>query len=230
MPVELKWMIIAAIAISVLVIQRSNVVRAEVRARFGRLARQIERGWIPACAKPCDIVLIRDYTFLGGAIRFLTRRVGESRTEVNHVGIVVKKGSPPAKATIVEALGKVKRHSLGERYGNGRSDVAIYRRKGLSCAEKEKILSAADQYVGASYGYAKIVLHFLDALLLGFVVFRRLACLHRYPICSWVVAQSYKKAQKQFGVAAKAATPDDIWDHIKNHPKDYKCIRELRPF
>ena len=227
---ELMWIISVAVVISVLIIQRSNAVQAEVRARFGRLARQIERNEDPVCAKPCDIVLTQGHTFLSKAIRLLTRGVGESRTQVNHVGIVVAEGTPPAEAIIVEAVRKVKKHSLGKGYGNGRSDVAIYRPENLTQKEKETIVNAANKYVGNSYGYTKIVLHFLDALLLGFFVFRRLARIDRHPICSWVVARSYGTAGKHFSVAARAATPDDIWDFIKNHPRHYTCIRELRPF
>ena len=231
MTMELKWIVVAAIVICALVVKRSSDVQAEVRERFGRLARQIERGRTRACAKPGDIVLTQGHTFVSSAIRFCTRGLGESRTQVNHVAIVVAEGSPPAEATIIEALHEVKRHSTRKGYGNGRSDVAIYRPTSLTEDEKETIVKAAKAYHGKSYGYGKIILHVLDSLLLGFFVFRKLARVDEEPICSWLVAHSYNAAGTDFGVSARAATPDDIWDFVKNHPQP-RCTRpspELGP-
>ena len=62
-------------------------------------------------------------------------------------------------------------------------------------------------------------------LLLGAYVFRRLAG-DRYPICSWLVAHSFKKARLFFGVEADEAQPDDIWDFAQQNPGRY---REFRP-
>ena len=229
MEAELKLVILPAIVIGLLIIKKFNDVEAELRVRFGRLGRQIDRLGTPLRAEPCDIVLTQGHTFLSRAIRCLTRGVGESRTQVHHVGIVVQMGCPPAEAIIIEAGRRVKKHSLGQGYGNGRSDVAIFRPTGLTSAEKQQILGAANKYVDCRYGYLKIMLHLLDALLMGFFVFRRLAHLDRHPICSWLVAHSFEAAGKDFGLHNKAATPDDIWDFVKNNPQHYTCIRELRP-
>ena len=70
----------------------------------------------------------------------------------------------------------------------------------------------------------------LDWILQGAYVFRRLTSDQRYPICSWLVAHAFSKAGKNFGVAAGAAQPDDIWDFVsdpQNHEK-YSCIHELK--
>ena len=225
---EFIAIIIATITIVGLILNRSRALQAEFRTRFGRLGRQIDRLGVPACAQPCDIVLTQGHTFLSRAIRLFTRRFGESRTQVNHVGIVVMKGSPPGDAIIVEALHKVQKHPLGQRYRNGRSDVAIYRPQNLTDKEKGLILGAANSYVGRSYGYLKIILHLLDWLLQGEYVFRRLGRMDSYPICSWLVANSYKYAGKTFRVASGAASPDDIWDFVTDS-EHYTCIRELRP-
>ena len=225
---ELMATIIAAIAIGVLIVNRSSALQADFRARFGRLGRQIDRLGVTARTEPCDIVLTQGQTLLSRAIRRCTRRVGETRTQVNHVGIVVEAGSPPADAIIVEALHRVQRHPLGKRYRNGRSDVAIYRPTNLTLPERKRIVDAANSYVGRPYGYLKIVLHLLDWLILGAYVFRQLGRSERYPICSWLVAHSFKKVGKHFGVPPGAATPDDIWDFVRESPH-YACIRELRP-
>ena len=65
---------------------------------------------------PADVFLTRGHSFLSRAIRFFTRGLGESRTKVNHVGVVVTKGSLET-AEVVEAVSRVKRHRLWNAYG-----------------------------------------------------------------------------------------------------------------
>ena len=74
-------------------------------------------------------------------------------------------------------------------------------------AEEAVIVEA----VGRFYGYGKLPLHLLDAVLCGRRVFRRLA---RWPllICSWHVVKSFAAGGVTFGVPAWAAQPDDLWD------------------
>jgi len=58
-----------------------------------------------------DLFLTRGFGFISKAIRFITRSIGEKRTKVNHVGLVVQRGN--FKTVIgVEALSKVMRHKL----------------------------------------------------------------------------------------------------------------------
>jgi hypothetical protein len=179
-----------------------------------------------AAFQPGDIFLTRGSGFLGRAIRFFTRHVGESRTRVNHVGLIVVGGSL-REAVAVEALRTVARHRLVDEYGGTRDEVAVYRPRRLSRRELERVVAAAEGYVGRRYGYGKIVLHALDWALQGAYVFRRLGRMDRYPICSWLVAHAYGAAGVHFGVAPGAATPDDIWDHVRAHPDEFECVRAL---
>jgi hypothetical protein len=159
-------------------------------------------------------------------IRLGTRRIGEGRTKVNHVGLIVVDGTID-EAIAVEALSTVKRHRFA-RYRGKRTNVAVYRPTNLTDEELQTIVAAAERYVGRKYGYRKIAAHFLDWLLQGAYVFRRLTNDDKYPICSWVVAQAFWKAGKDFGVAAGTASPDDIWDFIvKKHPDRYDEIVPL---
>ena len=64
-------------------------------------------------------------------------------------------------------------------------------------------------------------------MLQGAYVFRRLDQMDKYPICSWLVAHSYKKIGKDFRVPAGAATPDDIWDFCDKNPDKYRRVRSL---
>lgn len=151
--------------------------------------------------EPADIFLTRKRGFGSWAIRFFTRHIGKSRTEVSHVGVVVEGGS----------------------------DVAIFRPLHLTPAERAVIVQTALRYVGKEYSYFKILPHLMDWVLQGAYVFRRLGGINDYPICSWLVAQAYAKAGETFGVPPGAASPDDIWDYVTAHPKKYLMLHPLAP-
>ncbi len=179
--------------------------------------------------EPGDIFLTRGLGLFSRLIRFFTRGIGERRTQVNHVGLVVEPGPPP-EAIGIEALSRVRRHPLKRRYGRGkRQEIAVYRPLNLSEEEVALIVATAEKYVGRRYGYVKIVTHLLDWLLLGAYAFRRLARMDDYPICSWLVAHSFGKAEKTFGVPAGAASPDDIWDFVTAEEEKYRMIHPLGP-
>ena len=180
--------------------------------------------------EPADIFFTRGTGLLSRTIRFFTRHVGESRTRVNHVGIVVE-GGPIEEAIVVEALSTVRRHSLWQRYApRRRTKVAVYRATNLSADEIRQIVAKAESYVGREYGWLAILAHFLDWVLQGAYVFRRIIGSDSYPICSWVVAHAYKAVGLDFDVEARAASPDDIWDFaVEKRPDLYRQIRSLTP-
>lgn len=180
--------------------------------------------------KQGDVFLTKGNGFVSRAIRFFTRAIGEKRTKVNHVGLVVE-GEEIKTAFVVEAVSHVKRRRLWSGYGPPKKDsVAIYRATNLTQDEVNTIVARAESHVGKKYGYLMIVAHFMDWLLLGAYVFRRLVPGDNYPICSWVVADAFGKASKDFGVEVGAATPDDIWDFIvARKPGRYEMIHPLKP-
>lgn len=174
---------------------------------------------------PGDVFMTRGQGLFSRLIRFGTRRFGERRTKVNHVGLIVVGGTID-EAIAVEALSTVKRHGFA-RYRGTSTDIAVYRPSDLTDEELQTIVAAAEGYVGRKYGYLKIAGHFLDWMLQGAYVFRRLTNNDDYPICSWVVAHAFLKAGKDFGVEAGAASPDDISDFIDKHPERYEEILPL---
>ncbi len=183
----------------------------------------------PIILQPADVFTTRGRSLISRLIRFFTRRIGEKRTKVNHVGIVVIGGSL-SDAVVVEALSKVKQHKLISKYGkSSSSDVAIFRPINLSEEEKIKVITKAKSYVGEKYGFIKILTHLLDWILQGAFVFRRLTQSDNYPICSWLVAHSFKVINKDFGKPAGAASPDDIWDFIEKNPDKYSTVVSLGP-
>ncbi len=177
--------------------------------------------------QPADIFLTRGSACVSRAIRIFTRRIGEPRTKANHTGIVVE-GGPLDQAVVVEALSTVKRHRLMGRYESKKgTEVAIYRPLNLSHEEQKTIVETAESYVGRTYGYFQLVGHFLDWFLQGAYVFRRLTRSDKYPICSWVVAQSFARVNKFFRVDPGAASPDDIHDFVIQNPDRYREIRKF---
>jgi len=190
--------------------------------------------------EPGDIFLTRGSSFTSRAIRFFTRSIGEKRTRINHVGIVVQRGDVKT-AIVVEALYKVMRHKFWSQYGPPKKDlIAVYRATNLTAEQIKNIVAEAEKQVDKKYGVLMIIAHFLDWLfgrMLGWLfgwqfsdiyLFRRLIPGNKYPICSWVVADAFKEAGKDFGVEIGMATPDDIWDFIQNNPGKYKEIHPLK--
>jgi hypothetical protein len=163
-----------------------------------------------------DIFLTQGDSFVSKAIRFFTRSTGESRTMVNHVGVVTSAG-PVEDAKVVEALSKVKRRKLS-KYKGGKTKVAVFRPVGLDDNEISNIVVYANKQVGKDYGYVKIVAHLLDWCLGGVYVFRKMARMEKYPICSWLVAYAYDEVGQDFGVEPWAADPDHIWDYVTQSP------------
>jgi hypothetical protein len=179
--------------------------------------------------KPADVVLTRGTSRLDRLIRFFTRKIGESRTKVNHAALVVE-GGGIQEAIIIEALSRVRKHRLYGQYGGkGNGEVAIYRPVDMPEEGVAEIVRAADRYLNMKYGYFKILLHLLDWFLLGAYVFRRLGKMDPYPICSWLVVYAYNKAGWNFGVPVEEADPDDIWDYVNAHPEKFQCVYPLAP-
>lgn len=178
--------------------------------------------------QPGDIFLTKGNSFISRVIRILTRDKGESRTEANHVGIVTESGTI-STATIVEALTKVKRRKM-EVYRKSKSTaIAIFRPINLSQEELDTIVFKANSYVGADYGYGKLITHFIDWLLGGVYFARRFTNSDNYPICSWLVAYAYMTVDKDFGVEPGAASPDDIWDFCITNTDKYQMVHSMIP-
>lgn len=176
---------------------------------------------------PGDVFLTYGAGFFSKLIRFFTRTIGESRTQVNHTGIVVTEGDLE-DCLIVETLLRVRKHKLWKRYGPFSHDkVAVYRPINLTPAETDTIVAKALEQVGKKYGIFTAIGHLLDWLLLGAYVFRKITQNRDYPICSWLVAYAFAKAGKTFDVQPGAAQPDDIWDFIQKNPEKYRLIHPL---
>jgi hypothetical protein len=172
--------------------------------------------------QPLDIFFTRNPTFLSRVIRWAEREPGEAKSEASHVGAIVSNG-PLKKVYCIEALKKVRYHSLWSRY-RGRGTMTVYRPKNIEPDDVEEILWGLRRHVGDSYGYLKIGLHFLRKLT-GNRNWLKLSVLDRYPICSYLVATEFEAQGYDFGVKGRLATPDDMLDFCQANPDKWQCVR-----
>ncbi len=168
---------------------------------------------------PGDIFASRGSSWVSKAVRFLSRHIGEGRTIVSHVGIVVAGGTLDT-AVVVQAAWKTKLMVLSEL----KSPMAVFRPINLTDDEIKTVVAAAIAYEGRQYSIMKLATHAADWLLGGLYVFRRLTQMDRYPICSWIVAKSFAKIGKDFGVEPGQAQPDDIYDFAMEEHEKYDLV------
>jgi hypothetical protein len=174
--------------------------------------------------QPCDILFARSHGWLGRSILRFTRSPREAPSIATHTGIFTM-GGDLLSAMLVEAQVHCNRHPLGEAYPEGcDTEICIFRPINLAQFQIQLIVDKAASYVGDNYGYGKLLLCLGDWCLGGANVFRRLGRIDSVPICSFLVARSFKAAALDFGIADYAATPDDIWDFVTTHKDKYKFL------
>jgi hypothetical protein len=154
--------------------------------------------------RPGDILLVKRRGLVGGLIRRFSGPNLFVPGVVNHAAMMVD------SATAVETGWRVRLVPI-EYYDDPRVEVAIFRRDDLSGRERLILGTLGRGYAGRQYDVLKIIAHLLDALLFNAYLFRRLAGMDKYPICSWIVAHSYWKLGVSFGADPPAVDPDDIW-------------------
>jgi hypothetical protein len=155
-----------------------------------------------------DIVFTRGDKWYSKLIRWGTRHTGEESTWTNHTGVGENRKS------FVEALWRVVETPWRSLDG----EFEVWRNMNLTESQRRDISAKARDYLGRKYGWWKIGLQAVDGILgkvfcTDIMCARRLGCMDRYPICSWVVAFTYKSAIGYgFGVPPEVATPDEIRD------------------
>ena len=174
--------------------------------------------------QPGDIVFMAGNSLVSRLIRWASRHTGETRTQVNHVGIITGYGSL-LTAQVTEALWRVRTHSLWDKYGNSKTRIAIARPSHIPLEVRVSAARIALNYTDRKYGWWKLGLHFADKLIGGLYFFRRLSRLKKYPICSFLVAEAYGRKGYNFSVKVGEAQPDDIWDYALSEGFDW--IRPL---
>jgi hypothetical protein len=179
---------------------------------------------------PGDVFYVRSKTPLGRIIRFFSRRPFEAPTKTNHTGMFAEYGRI-RDVKCIEASHVTKHHSFWDNYYGKDCWITVYRCKDLPYNTRLMLVEEAMSFVGHVYGYWKLLLHLGDWFLMGANVFRRLAILDAFPICSLEVAHPYAKILGyRFGLSPKSAQPDDMLDWTEAHPNKWDCLLEWTKF
>lgn len=169
-----------------------------------------------------DIIFVNSDGWFSRAIHWFSRSPGEGKTFASHVGLMLD-----GKRLIEAVLWRVKIAGL-DKYQS--TPHEIWRCTALSAAGRARIMARALRYRRMEYGFLKLLAHGLDGLLVklgggrDIYFFRRMACMDRYPICSWLVAYSYSAVNYDFKKPAWAVQPDDIHDYVLSSP-DWQRIK-----
>jgi hypothetical protein len=100
----------------------------------------------------------------------------------------------------------------------------------LSPRERLSISLSVEHQIGTCYGFTKIFTHLLDALISKIakkdICFFRGANHTKYPICSYLWAKAYYQyAGYKFNeMDYWEVSPDDMHDHILNHPEEWELV------
>ena len=182
-----------------------------------------------------DVILFAAQDDLYGKVgRWMMRTRGESPTYAVHTAQFLGPASyieldlaTKIRATR-EILRKRQKHDLWHRRG-----FEVWRCRSLTCDERQAVTREALTYLGARFGFAKFLTHFLDCVLnklfgRDIFLFRKLNHDQRYPVCSWITAFSYDRAlHYRFGVPPECADPDAIADWLTSHPNEWTRVFRL---
>lgn len=174
-----------------------------------------------------DVFFTHSQTTLGKLIRWAETDRGETVAAwANHTGVFVGEGDVRV-APVVEALWKVRKGPLDPGAG---VTVKVYRYNGKFDAVDSKIfINRANQYVGDSYGWWKLLVQLADRVAFGGAkVFSSLMFVDSRPICSYLAAHCYDAVGIGFGMDPDAADPDSMMRYCDSHPNRWSYLGEVQ--
>lgn len=179
-----------------------------------------------------DIFCYNSKNLIGKIVKWAEKGYSEAPSKVSHCGIFVNDGSLK-NVNIIEALFPkgVTYRRFWNAYQYDLSRVYVLRALNLSNEERLKIVKYAVSEVGYPYGTFKLVPHLVDGILAKIFhkrdlqFFRAMCKIDTFPICSYLVAKAYDTIDKNFGLKASYATPDDILDFAENNPDKFEIIK-----
>jgi hypothetical protein len=167
--------------------------------------------------QPGDILAVRGKGFLARGI------LAATDDTVSHVGMVV--GDKPV--IIIEALLRVVTRPIEESVSDAEA-AYLLQDLSLSAQQRAEIVKRAREFSAADYGWTDILLQ------LGNAVFRTtwftdhltFGLLDHFPICSYLVAESYETIGLTFGKKEdESITPADIYNFARRHPTIYTVTK-----
>ena len=209
-----------------------------------------------------DTFFTHSKSMLGRLIRWGETDPGETNgTWANHTGVVVESGwigtpdfganldtiaaglrtaqASPRQAVVVEALWHVRR---GPIKLNG-IEVRVFRPSpAYTEEEKLRLVTEADTYVGARYGWWKLFGLLGDRMIFrGKKVISKLFFIKSRPICSFLAAIANEAGRRigttvrlhtaaqatwpGFGMAPQSADPDEMMDFCLSHPEFWEEVK-----
>ncbi len=211
-------------------------------------------------ARAGDVFFTHSDSLLGKAIRWAETDPGETNgTWANHAGVVVEDGwlgdpeaalsqeylikGYPMPAQVVEALWKTRRGPLDI----SKIEVRVFRPvPPLTAEELERFVRRAESFVGATYGWWKLLVQLADrAIFNGRKILTTALYRDDRPICSYLAARVYafaESADRQmarfkkrndvsrvfaFGMPPQAADPDEMLDYCLSNPEEWEEVLAL---
>jgi hypothetical protein len=201
------------------VVKRRSTRRKRQKKKWDKRCPAPRTGWLGDFLETGDVIHVQGRGVFAHLIRWFSQEWGEGRTWASHSAMVLRAGD---KIEIIEALRKVVIRPISA-YAVKKSRLLVCRKPGgLDEEQKEKLIEKAEYYHAKKYGVAKILAHALDRFFNNRYVFRRLARMDDYPICSWLVAYVYERVVGyKFGVEPNAAQPDDLLDDCVQKDWDF---------
>lgn len=167
--------------------------------------------------KPGDILAVRGKGFFARGILAATGNT------VSHVGMVV--GDSPV--IVIEALLRVKTRPIEESVADAEA-AYLLQDLSLSADKRDTIVKRACQFSAADYGWGDIILQAANAILrtTWFTDHLTFGLLNQFPICSYLVAESYKTVGLTFGKRKEESiTPADIYNFAEKNPSIYTVTK-----
>ena len=164
--------------------------------------------------QPGDILAVRGKGFFARGILAATGNT------VSHVGMVT--GVEPF-VMIIEALLRVTTRPIEESVADAER-AYLLQDISLSAGQREAIVRRALKFSAADYGWGDILLQLANAIFrtTWFTDHLTFGLLNQFPICSYLVAESYKTIGLTFGKKEEESiTPADIFDFALKNPSIY---------
>jgi hypothetical protein len=164
--------------------------------------------------QPGDILAVRGKGF------FAKGFLAATGNTVSHVGMVI--GSEPF-VIVIEALLRVKTWPIEESISGAEASYLL-QDLSLSMHKREAIVRRDCHFSASDYGWADILLPLANAVFrtTWFTDHLTFGLLNQFPICSFLVAESYKTIGLTFGkLKEESITPADIYNFARQHRSVY---------
>lgn len=165
-------------------------------------------------SKPGNILAVRGKRFFDRGILAATGNT------VRHAGMVTETGP---FVIVIEALLRVKTRPIEESVANAEK-AYLLQDLSISADQRANIVKWGLRFYAADYGWGDILLQLANAIFrtTWFTDHLTFGLLNQFPICSYLVAESYKTIGLTFGKKEEESiAPADIYNFAIGNPSIY---------